>query len=258
MKKNNKLLIIILTIIVTLMMGYALFSENITVTGTATASGNFDIGYTCQTGLANVAGIYDNAFNSLNGQETENSYSDDSCSIIDNKITFKTNLTAPGAMRYYTVKITNNGTIPALAPYQGSRTTEVCMNEEMKEALDITKTGYCGTRLFDYQDKINTGAVVRLEGSYNFEDFSFVYIIEKNDGTLVNLYQIPEEEAMTYLTDDGDRIKLEPGYTLYYVGKMYIPPNYDWYARRNDTELLNMIDFNLKAEYTLNITQQTN
>ena len=249
MKKNNKLLIIILTIIVTLMMGYALFSENITVTGTATASGNFDINYTCQTGLASVDGIYDNAFNSLNGQETENSYSDDSCSIVDNKISFKTNLTAPGAMRYYTVKITNNGTIPALAPIHGSSTTEACMSGEMYDKLGLgVYTGFpiCRVNLFD-QDDGNSNY-----SSINFEDFSFVYIIEKNDGTLVNLYQIPEEEAMTYLTDDGDRIKLEPGYTLYYVGKMYIPTDYKY------KEGFNMVGFNLTTEYSLNITQQTN
>ena len=76
MNKSNKILLGVLSFVVVCVVGYALFSEKITVTGTATASGNFDINYTCQTGLANVDGIYDNAFNSLRGQETENSYSE--------------------------------------------------------------------------------------------------------------------------------------------------------------------------------------
>ena len=57
---------------------------------------------------------------------------------------------------------------------------------------------------------------------------------------------------MSYLNEDGMKVKLEPGYSLYYVGKMYIPSNYQW------SNKINMIDFDLTADYTLNFTQQTN
>ena len=43
MNKNNKLLIGMLTFVVVCVVGYALFSENITVTGSATASGDWSI-----------------------------------------------------------------------------------------------------------------------------------------------------------------------------------------------------------------------
>ena len=43
MNKSNKLLIGILAFVVVCVIGYALFSETITVTGTAMAKGNFDI-----------------------------------------------------------------------------------------------------------------------------------------------------------------------------------------------------------------------
>ena len=74
MKKSNVLLITILAIIVTLMIGYALFSETITVTGTATAKGSFDIEVTCTKGVPsnlegalNAALNYDGAFSSKFG-----------------------------------------------------------------------------------------------------------------------------------------------------------------------------------------------
>ena len=52
LSKNNKILIGCLALLLVMSVGYALFSDTITVTGTATAKGNFDVTATCQTGLA--------------------------------------------------------------------------------------------------------------------------------------------------------------------------------------------------------------
>ncbi len=121
MKKSNKLLIIILTCIVTLMMGYALFSENITVTGTATAKGNFDIEVTCTKGVpSNLQGAL-NAALDIDGiytanfgyPKTENGYTNDTCTVNGNNISYSANLLYPGALRYFIVKTKNIGTISA-------------------------------------------------------------------------------------------------------------------------------------------------
>ena len=49
------------------------------------------------------------------------------------------------------------------------------------------------------------------------------------------------------------QIILEPGYSIYYVGKMYISSDYKY-----STAHANIMDFNLSADYTLNFVQQTN
>ena len=52
MNKSNKILLGVLSFVVVCVVGYALFSENITVTGTATAKGSFDITASCNTGAS--------------------------------------------------------------------------------------------------------------------------------------------------------------------------------------------------------------
>ena len=47
MNKKNKILVGCLALLLVLSVGYALFSETITINGTATAKGNFDIVGTC-------------------------------------------------------------------------------------------------------------------------------------------------------------------------------------------------------------------
>ena len=53
-------------------------------------------------------------------------------------------------------------------------------------------------------------------------------------------------------SEDGEKVKLDAGDSIYYVGKMYIPSDYEWSIN------LKMIDFDLTADYTLNFVQQTN
>ena len=53
MSKNNKIILVILTFIVSLMIGYALFSETVTISGTATSQGQFKITTSCITGFSN-------------------------------------------------------------------------------------------------------------------------------------------------------------------------------------------------------------
>ena len=49
---NKTTVIIVLAVFLTLSVGYALFSDTITIEGTATAQGNFDLTATCNTGVS--------------------------------------------------------------------------------------------------------------------------------------------------------------------------------------------------------------
>ena len=89
LKKNMGVAVVIATIL-TFAIGYALFSQTINITGTATVSGSFEITPTCSTGI--MTGISDNAatiigaFNTATGMSvptTERGYTSDSCSITN-------------------------------------------------------------------------------------------------------------------------------------------------------------------------------
>ena len=102
-KKKNKILMGCLALLLVMTVGYALFSENITINGTATAKGDFDLSYTCELITEN---------NSNLGVSTEGISG--TCTIDGQTITTTSTLNKPTAQACYKVKITNTGTIPAV------------------------------------------------------------------------------------------------------------------------------------------------
>lgn len=79
-----------------LVVGYALFSESLAITGTATAQGSFDLTYECVTRkVGNGKGEY-----SIDNEK--------------NTITTTSTLTKPTDGISFLVKITNTGTIPVI------------------------------------------------------------------------------------------------------------------------------------------------
>ena len=109
MNKINKVLLGILAFVVVCVMGYALFSETITVTGTATVDAKWSFKTTCNPGLDITAmealGVSD--------MIKEGGYKDDTCSVNGNKVTASVSLEYPTAKRWFTITVTNTGTIPA-------------------------------------------------------------------------------------------------------------------------------------------------
>lgn len=114
MKKQNIAIIAVIALVLAVSVGYALFSQTLTIKGTATAKGNFDIkftnvgtivkeGYSDQSGSngANIA-VIQNSDNSV-----VNEKGGDTLNITVNKLDY------PGAYVEIPVTITNNGTIPA-------------------------------------------------------------------------------------------------------------------------------------------------
>ena len=109
---NKTTVIIVLVVFLTLSVGYALFSDTITIEGTATAQGTFDITATCITNLDDTqkelvfeTGAY--------YEEEDNGYENESCTVLDDKVTYSVGLKYPTATKTILIKLTNVGNIDA-------------------------------------------------------------------------------------------------------------------------------------------------
>ena len=141
MTKSNKILVGVLAFVVSVLMGYALFSETITVTGTATAKGDFEITKTCSAGFMSDL-INEGAYPSAD--YNQNGFSNDSCSVNGSKVTFSTTLAYPGARRYFTVKLENTGSIPAIV--DGANTNSDYLLKDLKtKVCALNKDGSVST-----------------------------------------------------------------------------------------------------------------
>lgn len=111
MNTSNKILVTVLAFVLVCITGYAIFSEKIEVNGTATATGTFNIEGTCTLGIDDA--YFDKGkYTSTN--QNQGGYEADFCFVSTDTVSFKTNLLYPTAVRAFTVKFTNTGTIPAL------------------------------------------------------------------------------------------------------------------------------------------------
>lgn len=103
MKKQSIAIIGVIALVLAVAVGYALFSETITVNGTATASGSFDVEFTSVGDITSVG------YTNVEGNEVAK-ISDDK-----NELTISVkNLDYPGAYVEIPVTITNQGTIAAV------------------------------------------------------------------------------------------------------------------------------------------------
>lgn len=110
MKKQNIAIIGVVALVLAVAVGYALFSETITINGTATAKGNFDVEFT-SVGTITKAGYTE--VNDANGDGRESNIA--VISEDKNTLTVTVNkLAYPGAYVIIPVTITNKGSIPAV------------------------------------------------------------------------------------------------------------------------------------------------
>ena len=154
MSKGNKTLIALLALVLTCIVGYALFSETITVSGTATASGTFDIGFKCTTVTPTGTATGD-------------------CSIAGQTIITKSNLTKPSEKVKYLVTLTNDGTIPAVL-----KTIDSPNNYSGDgDSLTTTNANY-------YMDLDNLLYAYYSIGGIDFEDNNYDDLIESKNISL--------------------------------------------------------------------------
>ena len=108
LSRNNKILIGCLALLLVMSVGYALFSDTITINGSATAKGDFSL--TTEV----VSDIDDEFFHQIYGGAISTGIVENpNISVIDNVVNASVTLGAPGSRHNFIFKVTNTGTIPA-------------------------------------------------------------------------------------------------------------------------------------------------
>ncbi len=105
MKKQNLFVLCIVVFFLVLSVGYSIFSETVTINGTATAKGNFDVEFTSIGEIESV------------GYTKKGLESQKLAQISDDKNTLRiivNSLDFPGAYVIVPVTVTNVGSIPAV------------------------------------------------------------------------------------------------------------------------------------------------
>ena len=193
---NKTTVIIVLAVFLTLSVGYALFSDTITIEGTATAQGNFDIEVTCLT-------VVPDEFKQILGDELESyGYKDESCVVTDDKITYSVSLEYPGAKKYSVIKLTNVGTIDSQildekiwdSGVTTIKTYDSKTNSILKEIIDIK-----GDNGFLLSDRI----FQKLSGSMMLEDDVF-----DSEEFVERFFDLKDEDNPILLLRTGDSMYL--------------------------------------------------
>lgn len=211
MNKGNKILIGILAFVVACVVGYALFSENITITGSATASGDWGITATCQPGIPSLIG---SAADDLLSYYKEGGYSEDTCNVTDGtNVHFNTNLLYPSAARHFTVKFTNTGNVNATIDMSGNAAIfeTVIFKNESSEVCEINSSN----------QKVNCSDRLTYDtGSSNFINDSILGFSDKSG----KFYSVDEVDE--FINSDTGAITLENGESIYVALTIYWNKNY--------------------------------
>ena len=117
MKKQNIAIIAVIALVLAVSVGYALFSQTLTITGTAKASGNLDIRFTSVGEITNMQG-YTKSSDTAIAVITEDEAGNTPVAEGDTKGGYGLKVTVdkldyPGAYVEIPVTITNKGSIPA-------------------------------------------------------------------------------------------------------------------------------------------------
>ena len=221
---NKTTVIIVLAVFLTLSIGYALFSDTITIEGTATAQGTFDIEGSCVTQFSEeFESMLDSSYDDFGYKNLNCGVSDDGA-----KVSYSVEFEYPGAQKDYAYSFTNNGTIKA----------------ELSDVItffnnfaQLTVNIYNSTTNILEETVSQEGNFFELEDLF-FQDKNGNYINANND-----LY-------INYFDEDNGKIYLNPGDTMYIV---YLAqwPDMEKYTQEG-------VYYEAKQTATLNWKQSTN
>ncbi len=221
-KTRNKIFVGCLALLLVMVAGYALFSQNLTINGTAKAQGDFSVTATCQPGIPE--NLLDAAKYSIVEYYSktwvdENGYYDDSCTVNGDTVSFNSSFKWPGARRYFTIKVTNTGSVTAIQPYENGQNgkfklEEACMD---KNNNDIYDSDEC------YTDSPSLQLAGMMLGSDIIKERPIA--IENKDGTIttyIDMTNMTEEELYSkyYVFDENSEnyeLKLESGESAYFL-----------------------------------------
>ena len=250
-KTRNKIFVGCLALLLVMVAGYALFSQNLTINGTAKAEGGFSVTPTCQTGIpanlvTSVKAMADTDW------VDENGYYDDSCTVSGDTVSFNSSFKWAGARRYFTIKVTNTGSITAIQPIENGdngrlKGEEACIDNNNNDIYDSDEC---------YTDSTS------LQLAMDIFDADFISVvpiaIENKDGTIttyIDMTNMTEEELNSkyyVLDEDGlnHALKLESGESAYFLAVLGLDPKY---GSNNSGKFM----LKLKASATLTYKQPT-
>ena len=198
MNKKNKMLVGCLALLLVLSVGYALFSETITINGTATAKGNFDITMTCTKGIdasLNTPFSVDDEGDAI--PDVDGGYENDECIVNGSSVTYGANLLYPGARRAFTIIATNTGSIPVtLDTTNGmSQTKQTCSDTNADGVVDSCSTN---------NNDINNFGLEMVPGFVDTNGTKIVY----------------PDDISNFIDANGNPV-LDPGEGMIIVGLIY-------------------------------------
>ena len=194
-KTRNKIFVGCLALLLVMVVGYALFSQNLTISGTAKAEGDFSVTMTCTPGLVNEG--FKEADLLGYALKQDNNYTNDSCTVNGNKATYQAELKMPTAVRNFTIKMTNSGSIDAILDVNEiTETKSSCVGN-----YDTGEFGECSDGAAANND-ITSGGIVGFG---------------KTDGTILLATSDNQDEVLKFYDTDTDKITIKPGESIYYV-----------------------------------------
>lgn len=177
-----------LALFLALMVGYALFSQNLNITGTATAKGKLEITPICTLGrTAEVVNEY-KKFKPTDAEDESNGYdsNSESCTVQGDTVEFNTKLLYEGASRNYIVELKNTGTIDAKVS-----TSDFGEPAEKSGCTDKNKNG-----TFE-EDECRSD----LEIMHFTSEF---FGIKKADGTIISFFELDSDAMKEFLEFNAD------------------------------------------------------
>ena len=199
MNKSNKILLGVLSFIVVCVVGYALFSETITVTGTATASGDFAFEKKCYIG---------DVRNVTSGEAKEGGIGEESCNVNGNTVTLTTELLYPSALRMFTIEEKNTGAIDGM----------VEITDEMEPVIKVAN---------EYSLELYNRSNDSLYQTYNFlrdtniprDEYGYInpwyYTMLTKEGNLLITDELILDSGRLYQNSSGKYyLRIKPGDTL--------------------------------------------
>ena len=202
-KTRNKIFVGCLALLLVMVAGYALFSQNLNITGTAKAQGDFSITPTCQPGIpSNLVEGTKAIISYYESEIQENGYYDDSCTVSGDTVNFKSGFKWPGARRYFTIKVKNTGSVTAIFKGVSDTDAELCNDTNGNDIFDADE---CST------EKISLTLDDRIL-HYKVPNTDSIIGIEDKKG---NLFLGEKMNDFTWTDDNGVYLKLEPGESAY-------------------------------------------
>lgn len=192
LSRNNKILVGCLALLLAMSVGYALFSDTITINGSATAKGDFEI-------TTEVIDLNQDIYSHFtDGDVSSGVVENPTISVVDNKVSSSVTFGAPGSHHYFGIKVKNTGSIPATLNSVVDKTNNYTIVDKNVES------GISFTPWYDSDGE------VELQGEMLVDD-GWIMDYDSND------FPAESRTMNGYIERDMLDAVLDPGEEVYFV-----------------------------------------